>query len=253
MCLITFAWQCHKEYPLIVLANRDEFYKRPTQPADYWEDHPHILAGRDLEAGGTWMGVSTKGRWAALTNHRDPKSVLPNVPSRGELTSNFLNSDLSLTAYLSSVKNSGKVYNGFNLLVGDAQELGYYNNVNHEIIRVPPGVHGLSNGLLNTAWPKVENAKHKLQQSIKSNRLNMDELMDQMLDHQLADDGELPSTGVPYEWEKALSAMFISSPEYGTSITTVLRLSNTGAIDFAEHTHPVGGRQEVKKKYQLTF
>ncbi|MEQ9299670.1 MAG: NRDE family protein [Cyclobacteriaceae bacterium] len=253
MCLITFAWQCHKEYPLVVLANRDEFYKRPTQPADYWEDHPHILAGRDLEAGGTWMGVSSRGRWAALTNYRDPQSILTNAPSRGELTSNFLSSDLSIKEYLSSIKHSGKVYNGFNLLVGDAKELGYYNNIDHEILSVQPGVHGLSNGLLNTAWPKVENARHKLEQSLKADQLYMDGLAHQMLDQQLADDDELPSTGVPYEWEKALSAMFISSPEYGTSITTVLRLNNAGIIDFTEHTHAVNGKEAVKKNHQLTF
>lgn len=253
MCLITFAWQCHKEYPLIVLANRDEFYKRSTQPADYWEDHPHVLAGRDLEAGGTWMGVSTRGRWAALTNYRDPQNILANVPSRGELTTNFLTSNLSSKEYLSSVKNSGKVYNGFNLLVGDAKELGYYNNIDHKIISVPAGVHALSNGLLNTAWPKVENARHKLEQSLKADQIHMDGLIREMLDDEVAEDAELPSTGVPYEWEKALSAMFISSPEYGTSITTVLRLSDIGVVDFIEHSHAVNGKQEVKKYFQLTF
>jgi uncharacterized protein with NRDE domain len=253
MCLITFAWQCHEEYPLIVLANRDEFYKRPTQPADYWVDHPHVLAGRDLEAGGTWMGVSKQGRWTALTNYRDPQNILANAPSRGELTTNFLTSDLSSDEYLSSVKNSGKVYNGFNLLVGDSKDLHYYNNVNNKMSLVSPGVHALSNGLLNTPWPKVESAKNKLDRNLKDDNLDIDLLLQQMLDAEIAEDDQLPSTGVPYEWEKALSAMFISSPEYGTSITTVLRLSRTGVLDFVEHSHPVNGKQEVKKTYHLTF
>lgn len=253
MCLITFAWQEHEEYPLIVLANRDEFYKRPTEPAAYWMDHSHVLAGRDLEAGGTWMGVSTKGKWTGLTNYRDPKSMLSNAPSRGELTSSFLTSDLSPREYLATVKTSGKSYNGFNLLVGDMTGLYYYNNINHEIVAVSPGVHALSNGLLNTEWPKVTKARYKLENAIKENNLELESLEELMIDPRLANDDELPSTGVPYEWEKALSSMYISSPEYGTSITTVLRVSHSGKVDFVEHTHPINDKQEVKKKYRLTF
>ncbi len=253
MCLITFAWQYHEEYPLIVLANRDEFYKRPTATAEYWKDYPNILAGRDLEAGGTWMGVAKGGRWSALTNYRDLSNIIPDAPSRGALTTDFLKSYLSPKEYLSSVKQSQKNYNGYNLLVGDRHKLYYHNNINHEIIKITPGIYGLSNSLLNTSWPKVEHAKQKLKNALLSTDLDIPTLIDIMIDHDIAPDDQLPSTGVPYEWEKALSAMYITSPEYGTSITTVMQLHRSGRFDFVEQSHAVGGKRSVKKTYKLTF
>lgn len=253
MCLIAFAWKHHEKYPLIVLANRDEFYRRPTQPASYWEDHPHVLAGRDLEAGGTWMGVSKMGRWAALTNYRDPGSLMADAPSRGELTTNFLTAQDTPLDYLKAVQAADKKYNGYNLLVGDLDQLYCYNNVNHNILKVSPGVHALSNALLDTPWPKAAKAKGKLQAAIASESLEPRHLLELMLDRRLADDTDLPSTGIPLHWERALSAMFISSEEYGTSITTVLRVSYSGKADFLEYSHPINGRPAVKKLYQLTF
>jgi uncharacterized protein with NRDE domain len=159
MCLIAFAYKTHPRYSLVVAANRDEFYRRPTAPVDFWPECPCVLAGRDLEQGGTWLGVSRDGRFAALTNYRDPAANRPDARSRGELVRDYLCGSMSPQEYLERVKASGGDYNGFNLLVGDAGGLWYYSNRTDVVAAVAPGVHGLSNHLLDTPWPKVAKAK----------------------------------------------------------------------------------------------
>jgi len=156
MCLILFAWQVHSDYPLILAGNRDEFYSRPTAPADFWDDHPQILAGRDLEHGGTWLGIHRSGRLAAVTNYRDGRAARRGTRSRGELVSGFLTSDLAPEEYLQEVHRQHTAYDGFNLLIGTSDGLFSYSNRSEQLAEVEPGVHGLSNHLLDSPWPKVE-------------------------------------------------------------------------------------------------
>ena len=155
MCLILFAYRSLPDYRLVLAANRDEFYDRPTRHVAFWDDAPEILAGRDLKAGGTWMGITKKGRFAAITNYRDSGMTIENAPSRGDLVKDFLIGKSRPHDYLESLQNKGQDYNGFNLIIGDGNELFYYSNRDGNIHNIEPGVHGLSNHLLNTPWPKV--------------------------------------------------------------------------------------------------
>ncbi len=159
MCLIVFAWRQHPDFPLIVAANRDEFYERPTLAADFWADHPEVLGGRDLKEMGTWLGITRKGRFAALTNYRDPLHVRADAPSRGWLVRDFLTGERGAEDYLARLRDRGAAYNGFSLILGDAAGLYYYSNRGEEgPAALAPGVYGLSNHLLDTPWPKVRRA-----------------------------------------------------------------------------------------------
>jgi uncharacterized protein with NRDE domain len=162
MCLILFAYQRHPRYRLILAANRDEFYARPTAPLGFWADHPQVLAGRDLEQKGTWLGVTRGGRLAAITNYRDPQAIKPNAPSRGHLVSDFLKGSIPPLDYLQDISASAARYSGFNLLVGDPSGLFYFSNHGAVMCRLAPGLYGLSNGLLDIPWPKVDQGKQAL-------------------------------------------------------------------------------------------
>uniref|UniRef100_UPI00404B7606 NRDE family protein n=1 Tax=Fulvivirga sp. TaxID=1931237 RepID=UPI00404B7606 len=251
MCLILFAYQSHSEYKLILTANRDEFYARPTQQAHFWPDSPHILAGKDLQAGGTWIGVNKNGKLAALTNYRDPANINPDAPSRGALTIDFLKSDLLAKDYLLQLDQNGLEYNGFNLLLMDESGLWCYDNVQRAILQVPTGVHGLSNATLNTPWPKTESAKQQLKEIINTESISKAALVEMMENKTTAPDEMLPKTGVPYHWEKLLSARFIESEFYGSRITTVITISNSREINFLEKTHPIIGHQEKTVEFML--
>ncbi len=235
MCLINFQFQDHPRYKLIMAANRDEFYDRPAAPAHFWEDAPEILAGRDWSQFGTWLGVHKSGRFAALTNYRDPAHMASGKKSRGELVTQFLQSALTPLEYMQSIHPDD--YAGFNLIAGDAKELFYYNNIQRQAIQVNPGTHGLSNHFLDTPWPKVVRGKNKLSAYAAAN----DELSNNMLFSILADaeqamDEHLPETGVGLDLERALSSMFIKMPEYGTRSATVLLIDRDGLVTFAERS-----------------
>lgn len=240
MCLIALAWQAHPDYPLIVMANRDEFYRRPTAPARFWPETPHVLAGRDLAAGGTWLGVTRSGRFAALTNYRDPAAPT-GERSRGLLVSLFLQGDVSPMDYAGSVAAEGQHYGGFNLLLGDREELVIVSNRGTAPTRLLPGVHGLSNHLLDTPWPKVVRAKAGLQAQLAAPEA--DALMALLGNHEMAADAELPETGVGQAMERLLSPLFIHSPQYGTRASTVLLLGAT-RVDFTEQTFDQNGPLE---------
>jgi uncharacterized protein with NRDE domain len=226
MCLILFAYKIHPQCPLIVAANRDEFYRRPTAPIHYWEDDPTVLAGRDLEKMGTWMGVTTSGRFAALTNYRNPKEVTTGKQSRGEIVADALKYDGDLKEYMQGVANRQQQYPGYNLLAGDAKELYYYSNIGLELQKLEPGIYGVSNHLLNTEWPKMERGKKGLSHIITGARENLVEELMLLLQHaDPAPDEFLPNTGVSLEWERLLSPLFIQSEHYGTRSSTVLLLS----------------------------
>lgn len=237
MCLILVAYKKHPKYDLIVAANRDEFYKRATKPAHFWEDHPQILAGRDLEAGGTWMGLNKRGEVSMLTNFRDLTNIKTDAPSRGHLVSDFLLNELNGKQYLNQVAEKGHLYNGFNMICGSASALYYYGNYQKGVHEIGPGIHGLSNALLNTGWPKVEKGKQKLEQIIARQNFQKEELFEALYDDIKAPEELLPDTGVGLEKEKMLSPMFIKSPEYGSRCSTLLLVKKSGHMIYSERTY----------------
>lgn len=237
MCLILVAWQAHPDYPLVVAANRDEFYVRPSAPAGFWTDAPGLLAGRDLEAGGTWLGVSRTLRFAALTNFREGGRQRPDAPSRGALVSDFLGGDDDPGSYLDSLARHASKYNGFNLFVGDGQRLGYYSNREERDPRwLAPGIYGLSNHLLDTPWPKLAAAKKAFSASMKQLPASAP-FFELLADREIVPDAHLPETGVPIEWERILSAIFVCSPNYGTRASTVLTMHRDGRVMLAERSY----------------
>lgn len=227
MCLILFAYKMHPEYPLIVAANRDEFFQRPTAPVHFWDDEPNILAGQDLEKMGTWMGVTKFGRFAALTNYRDPSENIVGKRSRGELVRNALTFKGEISDFFKIVQAESKQFPGFNFIVGDKDQLYYFSNIEGIIRELTPGIYGLSNHLLNTPWPKVEVGRDNFRKLLNKNVTDLpDELFKLLMKADPFPDGLLPNTGVPIEMERMLSPLFIKSDDYGTRSSTVMLMSN---------------------------
>lgn len=251
MCLILFAIDTHASLPLIVAANRDEFYQRPTLPAHFWSDHPHVLAGRDLEAGGTWMGMTQDGRFAALTNYRTPSQQRnSNLLSRGKIVADFLTADstkaLSAQSFAEKIIETGDQYSGFNLLLRDESNFIYCNNQNGEISRLSSGVYALSNHLLDTPWPKVEIGKRDLQEFIESTSENVlhsekpalaEHLFSILNNKQQASDATLPNTGIDKQMEQLLSSLFIESTHYGTCCSTTVLMDAQQHVYFHEKNY----------------
>ncbi len=240
MCLIGIAYQAHPEYPLIIAANRDEFYQRKTARASWWKDHPHILGGRDLEAGGTWMAADATGRIGCVTNYRDlSMPLLSGAPSRGKLIPEFFVQDLPAMDYLQQLDEGSESFNGYNILLGDDSGLFHYSNQEKKINKMEPGIHGLSNHLMNTPWPKVKKLKDKIRDLVSHPRFSTEDWFRALKDTDTAPIDELPSTGVPLDFEEALSAMFISMPNrnYGTRVSTLLLVDNWGKMYFEERAY----------------
>ncbi|MFS2070457.1 NRDE family protein [Pseudomonas sp. CT11-2] len=239
MCLIVFAWRPGHAQPLIVAANRDEFYARPSLPLAQWPQAAHVYAGRDLEAGGTWLGVGAHGRFAALTNIRDPLQP-PAARSRGELVAQFLIGDMPIEDYLNDVVRRSPEYAGFNLLIGNASELWHFNARETEAVRLKPGVYGLSNAGLDTPWPKVLKAKAALSEVLDDPQPQA--LLALLSDPQTAPLAELPDTGVGQTTETLLSSVFIKSQAYGTRASTALIVQADGVRHMVERSFgPYGG------------
>lgn len=236
MCIIFIAYRCHPEYDLIVAANRDEFYKRPTAPAHFWDDEPSILAGRDLEQMGTWMGVTRNGRFAALTNYRNPSDFKnTDKKSRGHIVRSYLAGDATPMEFLTNLQQERSDYKGFNVFVSDREHLMYYSNMGNMIKKLEPGIYGLSNDQLDTPWPKVEKGKKHLRQFLKSG-LQYEKLFTLLADTDPAPEEKLPQTGIPLGLEKQLSSIFIKTSEYGTRCSTVLTIDSTQNIRFIERS-----------------
>ncbi|MEM6642133.1 MAG: NRDE family protein [Bacteroidota bacterium] len=250
MCLITFAYHTHPKYKLILAANRDEFYRRPSAKADWWEDHPEILGGRDLQAMGTWMGINKNGRLAAVTNYRDLRNIKENAQSRGELTTKFLLGDATPEDYVKEVLKEGGNYNGFNLLVLD-QAMAYVSNYSDQTFDLNFGIYGLSNALLDTPWPKVEQSKQALEYVIQK-KFVMEDLFEIMQDEQTYPKKNLPDTGLSPEMEKALSAMHIRTADYGTCCTTALTIDYEGNVHFAEKSFGRDNKAQEVVEYEFT-
>jgi uncharacterized protein with NRDE domain len=235
MCLILFSLRDHPSYKLILGANRDEFYSRRTAAADYWEDYPFIIGGRDLEASGTWMAMTLQGKIAMVTNYRDPFHINPNAPSRGKLVTDYLiDPKISALDYLRSIEPVAEEYNGFNLLIGNCDELFYFSNYSKGIRQVDNGLHGLSNHLLETPWPKVVRGKEKLSSLRKDRAVDVNEVLNILYDDQTAPNDRLPSTGIPIDREKALSSMFIKTNDYGTRCSTAILINHKNEVTYAE-------------------
>lgn len=237
MCLILFSYELHPDYRLILAANRDEFYRRPTASLDYWSDHPAVLAGRDLKGNGTWLGVTRSGRLAAITNYREPAAQMQNAPSRGLLIRDFLTGNSSPEHYLKAVSKKSEAYNGFNLIAGDPSGLYYYSNRTSRIRRLRPGFHGISNHLLDTAWPKIQRGKGLLKGQLSGReKIDIDKIWEILADRSLPADKALPDTGVGLQWERILAPLFISSPDYGTRSSSIVLMEYSGRATFMERT-----------------
>ena len=251
MCLILFAWKAHERFPLVLAANRDEFYDRPSAPTAFWEDEPDLLAGRDLRDGGTWLGITRSGRLAALTNYRDPASLKAGAPSRGALTSDYLRGRESPKAHLDRIGPAADRYNGFGLVCGNRDGLFFFSNRGGRG-RVPAGVHGLSNRLLDTPWPKVEKGREALLGLLGGkDGPSPGALFEILQDRSRPPDEQLPETGVGIEWERILSPLFIESPAYGTRSSTVLLIDRDGVVTFVERVF--NGRTEPRAERRFDF
>lgn len=236
MCVIFFAYDVHPRYRLILAANRDEFYERPAMPLAYWHDYPDILAGRDLKLMGTWMGITRDGRFAALTNYRDPARVQKDSPSRGILVADFLKSGTEPREYLRQIGGQATRFNGFNLIVGDVNALYYASNRGEWFRHLAPGIYGLSNHLLDTPWPKVSLGLALFKRLVSEEHVSMNAELEGILTNRDLPPGDLlPDTGVGPDWERILAPIFVSSSSYGTRSSSILTIARNGHIVFREN------------------
>lgn len=258
MCLLVFSMNQHPELPFVFAGNRDEMHTRRTSPAHWWQDAPDVFGGRDKEAGGAWLGLRRDGRFAVITNFRDPENVEPDAPSRGKLVHSFLSRDISAEAWLEELLATGTDYNPFTLLFGDVHGLWCYSNAEQANPTSPitSALHGLSNHLLDTPWPKVTRSRDRLQQLI-DDQVDAEDMingaLDLLADTAPAADGDLPDTGVALDIEKLLSSPKIVSPRYGTRASTVLVMNRRGEVDFVERSFAADGSVsgEVRKRIEL--
>jgi uncharacterized protein with NRDE domain len=252
MCLILFSIDRHPAHRLLLLANRDEYFNRPARPAQYWPEYPEILAGRDETGGGTWLGLNRRGRFIALTNYRDPVRQRHPAPSRGLLLLEFLRGDVQVTEFLTLLQNKDDAYNGFNLLLSDDLcTFFHYSNIRKETTRLQPGIHGLSNHLLNTPWPKVENGKKRLKEHLLKPVVRESRLFALLGDRKQAAGGSLPDTGIGLELEKRLSPIFIRSDGYGTRCSTILSVGHDGGVYLAERSYDLAGAVRSEVRYSF--
>jgi uncharacterized protein with NRDE domain len=252
MCLVLIALDSHADYPLIVAANRDEFYDRPTAPAAFWTDAPSVLAGRDLKAGGTWLGIDRRGRLAAVTNYRQGERERPAPRSRGHLVSDFLTTETGALEYMERVRGDAGFYNGFNLIASDGGGLLYYSNREDRVRTLVPGVYGLSNHLLDTPWPKVASTKTAFDALLNGGASDLTaDLFTLLSDRSRPADDLLPSTGIGREWERLLSSAFIASDDYGTRSSTVVLVGH-GGIVFVERTFGPRGIPGAQARFEFS-
>jgi uncharacterized protein with NRDE domain len=254
MCLILFAHRVHPRFPLVLAANRDEAYARPAARPAFWEDRPEIYGGRDLDRGGSWLGMTRSGKIAAVTNYRNAHAPRDAPRSRGELVTEYLAGNVDVETYLRTVQRRGNEYNGFILIAGGLDALYWLSNRGPGAARIAPGVHGLSNHLLNTPWPKIERSKRALEALLDTDEDTLTAGLFRILaDRSQAADHELPDTGVGLERERELSANFISGERYGTRASTVVLVTHEGEVTFIErafgpHGQPLG---EAANRFKL--
>lgn len=253
MCLAIVAVASHPDWPLVIAANRDEFHARPSRAAEPWPDAPHIIAGRDLQGGGSWLGVTTQGRVALLTNVREPGRHRPDAPSRGRLVEAYLRQDQSAADYALAVEREAMAYNGFNLLVGDSSGMWYCSNRSEPSTReLAPGVAGLSNAALDTPWPKLTRTRQAVADHLAgAKNLDPERLFAILADRSRPEDSDLPDTGVGLEAERLLSSAFIAHATYGTRCSTLVLLRSDGQLIVLERSYHPGGGDAGEVAWQL--
>jgi uncharacterized protein with NRDE domain len=254
MCLILFAHQAHPDFPLILAANRDEAFSRPAAPAGFWDDAPHVCAGRDLLRGGSWLGITRTGRIAAVTNFRDPTAPRDAPLSRGELVRGYLAGAADAEEYLRKVHARGSQYNGFIAIAGNIDRLYWLSNRGPGVEAVARGVHGLSNHLLDTPWPKIQRARQTMTSLLAAGEAELvARLFDVLSDRTQAPDHELPDTGVGLQRERELSSIFVTGERYGTRASTLILVHRRGSVLLVERSHgPMGAPLgEVALRFEL--
>jgi uncharacterized protein with NRDE domain len=252
MCLILIAWRVDARFPCVIAANRDEFHARATAAAQWWQSEPALLAGQDLQGGGTWLGMTRSGRFAALTNFRDPHQRRATAPTRGQLVTSLLQSSVGIEDTLEHLRAVGGVYNGFNLIFSDGERLAIYESISGIGRELGPGIYGLSNHLLDTPWPKVEQAKSRLSDAL-STLTDVDAALALLRDDEPAPDQRLPRTGMSVEWERLLSSAFIRSTDYGTRCSTLVRIDQHDHAYFDEWSWDSAGDEtgRVSLEFEL--
>ncbi|GLR69880.1 NRDE family protein [Agaribacter marinus] len=254
MCILFIAVQQHPDYPLIIAANRDEFHQRPTLASTFWAPENQLLAGKDVSANGSWMGITHTGKIAALTNIRAPGRDRSDAVTRGELVIDYLQQDYSSDNYLAKISANKDAYNGFNLLYGELDNLHVYNNYEDHHESLNKGVYGLSNAMLNTPWPKIDKGKQALADYCSApTPLNVEHLFELLKNDRPAEDEILPKTGVPLERERLLSSIFIKSVDYGTRSSTVLLIDNNKDVYWQERTFAPDGIETNRCDFQFAI
>ncbi len=253
MCLLVLAWNAHPRYRLVVAANRDEYHERPSAPLGRWPSAAEILAGRDLRAGGTWLGIDRRRRFGIVTNFRDLMGAPPQAPSRGGLIPRYLNGTAGPGDYLAALAPAAEAYGGFNLLLADGESLWYASNRGTPFARaLSPGIHGLSNERLDTPWPKLVRVRRGFEAWLRGGgSVDDGELFALLADRAPASDEGLPSTGVSPEWERTLSSPFVLNPSYGTRCSTLLAIEPAGACFVAERRFDPSGARSGETEYRL--
>lgn len=246
MCIVYLALRSHPDWPLFIAANRDEFHQRPTLAAAPWKKRPDIIAGIDLQAGGTWLGVTQQGRFALLTNYRDTDKQIADAPSRGDLVSAFLTGSIPPADYVDKVSHKADAYNGFNLIAGDLNTASYLSNRSPVSGRqiLGQGQYVVSNHLLDTPWPKAERLRHMFEQfDMDTLTHSLRTVFDVLKDTTPADDSDLPNTGLSLDRERLLSSPFIISPDYGTRCSTVILVHKSGQTLVSEISYDTAGTE----------
>jgi uncharacterized protein with NRDE domain len=249
MCLIVFSWHAHPVYRLVLAANRDEYHARPTRDAHWWPDRQHVLAGRDLQAGGTWLAVSRKGRFATVTNYREMQRSTGRLRSRGEIVSRFIGSDTGPNDFVSSV--DGAIYAGYSLLAANRQQMVYSSNRSRDPSVLDPGVYGLSNADLDEAWPKVLRSRDALKRLVDHGTVDETSLMRLLADRTPAPVDEIASSELPFPLARALSAPFIVAGEYGTRCSTTLLWSYDDEVEFCERNFDSSGELAGTRRFRF--
>jgi len=252
MCILFISVRQHPDYPLIIAANRDEFHQRPTQAAEFWPGSPELLAGKDLKAGGSWMGVNKQGRIAALTNIRDPQNFVADKKSRGALVTDFLNTNVSPQSYEQQLAQTAELYNGYNLLFGDIKALQVFNSASKRCQTLEQGTWGLSNAALNSPWPKVSLGMQQLEDYCRQTPSpNSEDLFHLLQNQQKAAEENLPDTGVSRELEKQLSSIFIQGEEYGTRSSSILTLDSKNRLTWYDRVYDPQGQTTRQKNFTI--
>jgi uncharacterized protein with NRDE domain len=252
MCLLVLAWQAHPRYRLIVAANRDEYHERPATPLAPWPPPDTMLAGRDLRAGGTWLGLSSSRRFGVVTNFRERQRPRRSAPSRGNLIPAYLRGESGAGEFLGGLETDAPGYSGFNLLLSDGSALWYASNRAETFARpLPPGVYGLSNEFLDTPWPKLRRVRTRFESWLTEPGGQAEALFDMLSDRVPTPDAELLETGLPLDLERRLSSPFVLDATYGTRCSTVLLLKESGAVFLAERRFDSSGQQSGQAEYEL--